>query len=228
MKDFIKDFNIDYLPEPYLVFKEGKRELFVLNNNPGHILENQVQARETIKSKYPGKCYAEVAEGMTDYYRGSEFAANEPIAYRRNDRMFDFAHKIRCDGMVNVETFFLHSASFNKQKFLNEYKGSELAKEYTEKLKKFLADKDVLAISGSGPIDPDNLKLSEWAEYQCDIIGLDISKAELIPIRRSEKGGNVSTAIIHSGRKFMTLMRGSNFLPDIPDSIFVKLSINND
>lgn len=225
LSGFRKDFDVDYLPEPYLAYGEGQKKLFVLNNNPGHVLENQVQARSTIQSQYPGRTYAEVARGMAGYYSSDEFEKSEPNAARRNRKIFQFAVRMGYDRIEVVETFFLHSASFDKKRFLKVYRDRKIVSEYIRHLKAYLEDKDVLVISSAScPITKD--RLSEWVGFQCDIIGMDIKKAKFTPMKRNE-AGNVSTAILCHDRKFMTLMCGYNNMPNIPENIFTSLAERN-
>ena len=217
LNGFEADFDVDYLPEPYLPLKSGRKTLYVLNYNPGHPLRNGKQSRKTIQAEYAGKSYAEVASGMVGYYLSEDFHSDEPNAYSRNQRMIAFAKKLGFDGVENLETFFLHSNMFDKKKFLCKYKDCPLAAGYAEALKDYLDDKIVMAINAVGSqrsISKETLREVPWIHYQAKIIGLDFEKAELYPLTTKDSG-KVTSAILKCGKKIMVFMMGANNLPKI-------------
>ncbi len=211
--EFSDDFETDYLPEPYYVIQDGKNPLYVLNNNPGGCLEEQQKSKF---NKTP--TYEEAAKKMADFYSSNDLG-NAKI---RINNMIKFAENRSFDGVVNVETFFLHSNSIDKSNFLNTYykngEGSKLVTEYLESLQTFLKDKPALAISAIGSneeITKDSLQNNSWVQLMCKTINLDFQKATFTQTSTSPKDGKVSSALLHDdeNHKYLTVMMGSNNIP---------------
>jgi hypothetical protein len=87
---------------------------------------------------------------------------------------------------------------------------------YVDSLRDLFADKPALYVSGSGPIDVDSPQITKWLELVASIIGLDLSRARVLPLK-SSKSGNVSVAALIGGTsevpKVITLRVGANGLP---------------
>ena len=209
--EFSRNFKTDYLPEPYYVVKDGENLLYVLNNNPGDVLEEQLKSKF---DKIPS--YEEAAKKMAEFYSSNDIGN----ATKRIDNMINFAEKRKFDGVFNVETFFLHSKSFDKTSFLKKYykngEGSELVIEYLKNLQTFLKDKPALAVTAVGSqnsITKESLENDCWVQLMCKTINLDLEKADLKPT--SKKDGKVTSALLidNENNKYMTLMMGSNNIP---------------
>ena len=225
LHDFEDDFQIDYLPEPYFTAQNGNNPLFVLNNNPGHGIPKQLW--ENIHKNNGIKHYIDAAEMMADYYWSDEFKSKEPNAFARMVKMLDFAKGIEKNGVINIETFFLHSPSLIKSVFINKYikDKNEMVLQYTQLLKAYLSDKSVLAIASIGSrssIDKNVLKSNDWVVFLCKIMGLNIDDANIIPITKSDKG-KISSCIVVDKNKYMAISMGNNNLPKISKEIYQKI-----
>ncbi|MBQ6472171.1 MAG: hypothetical protein IJJ33_09320 [Victivallales bacterium] len=222
LKEFGGDFQIDYLPEPYFTVKRGKRILYVLNNNPGHGIPRQLW--ENIHVGKAEKHYEEEAAKMADYYRSEDFKRKEPNAAARMVKMLEFAQGIGMDGVVNVEAFFLHSPDLKKAVFLKKYSNKKIVLQYTQLLKAYLNGKNTLAIASIGTnasIDCNALKRNEWIVYLCDVMGLNLDTAKIIPI--TKKYTKTTSCIVIDGDKIMAISMGSNNLPRISEIIYKRI-----
>ena len=103
LSDFAEDFELDYIPEPYFVLQPGKTPLYVLNYNPGGVLPSGEQHRTSVKTRKHGT-YEEAIEELAKIYRKMP-----GVARNRNDKCLKFAEEMGYNGVVCVETFFLHS-----------------------------------------------------------------------------------------------------------------------
>ena len=204
--DFKKKFSLDHLPEPYYYFKNCKNPLYVLNNNPGQGMN--IQKRTKIK----GSCYEDISKKIAnDNYKNSNKIGKSAVRRIKNSEKC--AEAFGCDGVVFVETFFLHSPDFKKNYFLKYYQNNEIVKTYFKLLGNFLKDKKVLCItatSSRGSLQGTKW-LNEWAGYQAKLIGLNLAKAKSIAI--TKKGKKVTSCLIHNNGKFLLGTMGSNNIP---------------
>ena len=208
---FKKDFQIGHIPEPYYILEEGKNPLYVLNYNPGAGLV--LQLRENVLSR-PHKTYREASSFLADYYK-NELEGNAP---KRNQKILEFMKAMGYDGAICLETFFMHSAKWNKGQFLKKYKSLLLADEYFKSLKAFLEGKPVLRISASSSskkakLDDYSTFKTSWTEHQDDLMGMSIEKMD--PVFVSERNGRHTSAVYacSSPEKFISFKMGSNDLP---------------
>lgn len=215
---FEKDFLISHIPEPYYTIQEGKNILYVLNYNPGHGLE--IQTRFKINQKNYTS-FKEVSSDLSQFYR-ENLHGN---AVSRNVKIRNFAQNLGFDGVMCVETFFLHSCKFNHDRFLRKYKENQLVKKYTNVLADYLKDKPVLRISAIGSnVNADDLLHTDdqWFDFQNKIMNFDPASAAFISIK-TKNAKTTSGIFVAPGQKFVSVMMGSNNLPKIDSSCFGEI-----
>lgn len=233
-----KDFQMDYLPEPYYYYELSGSQvtdacfnnpLFVLNNNPGGGLH--FQHRNAINSgPVKFKCYDDCSNYIANtYYRSNKYIGDS--ACRRIQKAIECANKLGCDGIIFVETFFLHSKKLNKIKYLKLY-NSEFSKpnskiiEYSNLLKNVLKGEKVLCITAVRPgisLGYNNINYwkNGWMQHQAGLIGLDLSSlnsSNIIPIIINNN--KCTSCLIKKNNKYMVCMQGSN---NIPNNILTHL-----
>ena len=142
---FDSDFNLFSLPEPYFPLSDGTNELVVLNNNPGGVLDFQLHSN-IIKTFDSEMSYQEIARKLQDKYAGDERIISG-AAHARNERIADVAGALGYDGVENVETFYLHSSSFDKKRFLKHYRTHELGVAYVDALRAYLSKRPVVIVA---------------------------------------------------------------------------------
>lgn len=225
---FARDFDVDFLPEPYYRLplngtQSGRRCLYVLNYNPGQCLPEQ--SRQNVASKSI-KNYSDMADTMARYYDSERFANGiGKNASKRNDKIKQFAQHGGFDSIMCLETFFLHSRKFDKDKFLSRYSEKPLVKAYNQKLKDFLADKAVLTIASIGSnksIGIESVMAKPWLSYQLQILGIDLNNAQQYVVRGSSQG-KTSAAFFVKGGKYISYMMGSNNLPILTEGQYGEL-----
>ena len=134
-----KNFQTEFMPETYY-WTPGKNDvssecmsdkiLYILNNNPGDGLP--CQTKEEIKREFGDESYAKISEQFYKYLQKDKTFNGTPKT--RLNKMQDFAKELNFDCIEDVEIFFLHSKSFNKNKFLKKYKNHPLVIKYTQSL----------------------------------------------------------------------------------------------
>ena len=133
--------------------------------------------------------------------------------------MLNFAYAIGMNGVVNVETFFLHSPAFKKHIVLKSYSQNNVVVQYTQLLKQFLTVKPVLAIAGLGKTCKSIQALrnyvmnQNWINYLSNIIGLSLANAIIIPVTNNQNG--ITSCLMIDGNKCLVLNQGGNNLPTI-------------
>lgn len=210
--DFDSDFNVFSLPEPYYPLKDGERTLVVLNNNPGGALPFQHYSE--ICRKFTDKStYADVAKWLMGKYVGEDSVIGG-ASKTRNERIIEVAEALGFNGVENVETFFMHSRAFNKTRFLKDLQEKSWVVKYKEALSSYLAEHPVAIVAAVGSGDsltPESLAQSDWILYQAGIAGLNLDRANLIPI--TEKSGKVTSCLVQYKNKHLICMMGSNNIP---------------
>lgn len=213
------DFQMDYLPEPYLNFNAGENPLYVLTTNPGNGMDDQ--SRDVIlkdKSKI-GICkddkYEEIAEKLAKFY----LEDLEGAAKRRIDGFLEISKNANFNGVIQLESYPFHSKTFpKKDNFLGDSKEDELFKEYTNLLKETLVDKTVIVLSAVGTQKSLSKKSidTDWLIWQADIMGLDLKNLKEKVLVEKEK--KVTSIFIYQKTNNITkgfiLMMGGNNLPN--------------
>ena len=219
------DFDTEFMPEPYYsvpVSNEscnGAKTLYVLNNNPGGGMP--WQKRDEIQEHYKNyKNYAAISEMLyNDHYNKLE---NAPGA--RLKKMEQIANECGFDRIEDIESFFLHSKSLNKNDFLSKTKDNVVVKEYTQVLTDYLREKPVLsvnAIRSDISISKQSIQSSPWLNHIAEIISLNIPNAEMKVINTKES--KVTSAALIADKKIMILQTGSNNIPNIPEKIMDEI-----
>ncbi len=229
-KDNLSDFkndkvfaeDLDYVPEPYYVLKEGNNPLYVLNYNPGG--SQGYQERSYIRSNKHDS-YRTVADQLANQYRSEEFRGT---ARGRNRSILEFASEMGYDGVWCVETFFLHSRNWNdKDRFVRNHQNNPRIKEYNRLLKEFLKDKPVLRIAASGHLDRPSTFRRLWVNYQNDIMGVDLNAMRLIKTSQTKNGisSGIFVGKVGTHEKFISMFQGNNLLPKLTPEHFAQLRI---
>jgi hypothetical protein len=220
--DFSKDFDISHLPEPYYPIKKGRNPLIVLNNNPGGVL--LFQEHSSILKEFPATVsYSDISDWLKDKYTNDDTIING-TAKTRISRIIQIEKIIDCDGIENVEAFFLHSNSFNKTQFLKNHLKNEITKKYAALLKNYLIDKSVLIVSAISSRNSPNLKEisnNSWLKHQAEIAGLCFDTASFHEI--TVKNKKITSCLIANNNKFLICTMGSNTIPKNTYSIIEQI-----
>ena len=212
LSEFADDFEIEHLPEPYYPTRLGDTRLVVVNNNPGCVRDFQHHTHVT-KTFSNEVSYEVISRWLMEQYdpKTSEINAN---AKSRIAKMIGIADVMGCEGVENVEMFFLHSKQFNKTRFLKNYAGKELVKTYQTSLLDYLADNKVLIVTAVGTtmrLDIETLSQSPWVREQARIASLDLEKAEIrYPTRKNDRP---TSAVVRAGDKVLICCMGTNNIP---------------
>lgn len=212
-----KEFQMAYLPEPYLGFGDSQNPLYVLTTNPGQGMP--VQLRDSIYSgKSPiskGNSYKEISELMANYYMKHLKGA----AKRRIEGFYEIAIGGGFDGVIQVESCPFHSAYLpKKNKLLKQYSFDSLLRAYTEVLKETLKNVSVISISAvatNRPLSTHSISSNPWLNWQSYIIGYSSKNTEILPIT-ARKGRTTSAFLFNQNRgliKGFILTMGGNYLP---------------
>ncbi len=204
-------FEMEVVPEPYLLYGSAEKPLYQLLTNPGTGMPH-IQSHSAVKNLGVGT-YAELAKHLAKFYLSDEFKS-AGLAYRRNVRALEVAKANGFSGVFSVETIPYHSDRLNKTQALRAIGEDPTLKKYSQLLKEELADKAVLVVSACSSkrsIDLSTATSNPWLSFQADLIGLCLKKAKVIPLVR--KGDKVTSAQLREGQKNMVLMMGSNALP---------------
>ena len=219
------DFDTEFMPEPYYLVPvsnesiNGAKTLYVLNNNPGGGIS--WQKRDEIHKQYEHyKNYAAISEMLyNDYYKDLKGAPGA-----RLNKMRQIADKLGFDIIEDIESFFLHSKSLNKNDFLSKTKDNAVVKEYTQVLTDYLREKPVLsvnAIRSDISISKQSIQGSPWLNHIAEIISLNISNAQMMELNTKEN--KVTSAALIADKKIMILQTGSNNIPNIPEKIMDEI-----
>ena len=219
--EFSPEFDVTHLPEPYFPIRKGNRRLAVLNNNPGGVLE--FQSHGQIAKEFAGNItYKAVADWLTDKYINGGVKLNAR-AKGRNAKVLKIADVLGANGVENLETFFLHSSSFNKSRFLKKHVKNETAEQYVEALRKYLRRMPVLIVACVGSkksLSAASLRKSEWLQFQASVAGMALESAEFKPVTRI--GAKVTSGILREGEKIMVCSMGSNNIPVAAAEVLAK------
>ena len=210
--DFDSDFNLFSLPEPYFPLQDGGDELIVLNNNPGGVLKFQLHSN-ILATVGEHESYRDVSRRLQVEYTGQQREISG-AAHARNERIKEIADTMGHKGIENVETFYLHSGSFDKKRFLKIYRAHPMVVAYVDSLRAYLADRPVVivaAVASGASLTKEAVKTSEWLCYQAAISGFDIDKATREPT--TTKHGKTTSGVFRSGDKVLICMMGSNSIP---------------
>ncbi len=210
--EFSKDFQNNYLPEPYYSIRVGNNPLFILNNNPGGSLSFQEHSL-FLKTFPNASTYTDVSLWLMDKYTGNN-AIIGGAAKTRVNRITQIAATLGYDGVENVETFFLHSNSFSKKMFLKKFSQNNTVNQYINTLTAYLIDKPVLivsAISSKNSLNLLEVSNNSWIKYQAEIAGLNLKEASFYGI--TSKNQKITAGLIKHRNKFLVCTMGSNTIP---------------
>jgi hypothetical protein len=224
-KSFSNDFDINYLPQPYYYLREGNDDFVVLNNYPGSGLP--FEEHSNIRKKFPGSSYKDLSEWLTKQFT-DENTELQQGNLERNKKILQIADTLGYKGVLNVETFFLHTNQFTRNKFIKIYSNIDIVKTYLEKLEEFLRPRTVL-IAGSvlnkKLLHIEILKKSRWIQLQAKVAGIDFSKAVISPI--TKKQNKITSILLVSGNKYMICNMGSSNIPNNTKEVFEESALQS-
>ncbi|MCR9117705.1 MAG: hypothetical protein NXI22_12240 [bacterium] len=210
-------FQVDHLPEPYLLFGSGENPLYVLTTNPGNGIEHQHRANILTGSSIVehSKKYCDAAKVLATYYTTQLTGP----AKNRIDGFMHLATRAGYDGFIQLESCPLHSGSLpSKRKLPQFFQEEPFLKKYVSALKDALRNMSVVglsAVASTTPITRDTVLASPWLKWQADLIGLVQDEADMLPL--TTRNSTPTSALIYSrtkqGVKGLLLMMGGNHLP---------------
>lgn len=213
------EFQIDYLPEPYLKFGECSNPLYVFTTNPGLGMPEQhrknILGGKSIAS--PNDPYSTISKVMGNYYLQHLKGA----ARNRIEAMIKLSNHSGFDGVIQIEACPFHSKSLPKKDSLLEHLSNDPALNgYEQCLKSVFFEKTVIAVSAIGTqatISIDSIKNRRWLNWQAGLIRLKTCDSKILPI--ITKGEKDTSAFIYSrSEKSVSgfiLMMGGNHLPKL-------------
>jgi len=219
--DFDSDFNLFSLPEPYFPLRDGGNEIVVLNNNPGGVLDFQLHSA-ILREVGDLETYQDVSRRLQDKYTGEDRVISS-AAHARNERVKDVADALGHGGIENVETFYLHSSSFDKKRFLKQYRTHPMVVAYTDALRAYLARRPVViiaAVASSESLTSRTIAASEWLCFQAGIAGFEIAKAKREAI--TKKSHKTTSGVFRYGDKTLICTMGSNNIPKDAGNVISK------
>ena len=215
-------FQLDFAPEPYLMFGEDGDDLdalYVLTTNPGGAIPVQahdyiLHGKSVISSQMP---YSMVSRKFAEFYLND--SAINSNAKKRIDKILRLANMIGKSRVIQIESCPFHSPDFPaKSHFIKTTQDNDFYKEYNKKLKSFLSDKVVLIVSAASSqksLSLESISNSTWLKWQANLISFDLQNSDFIKIVEKEGKTTSGLAISHHGddKKSIFLTMGSNNLP---------------
>ena len=209
-------FDLKAAPEPYIRLKAAKRELVALLTNPGSVMPHQ-RRRAILRGNSPlspSAKYATCAKALGKFY----LKKVKKAARRRNRALLDLAKLSGYGGVLYVECCPFHSARFpKKRKFVEAIEQDHLLGEYVERLRDYLHDKPVIAVSATATEQSltRKVRFSPWLEWQAALIGVRQDQSRFIPLIRTAGKTTAAAFVDKVGGtpKVLVLMMGGNHLP---------------
>ena len=210
-------FQMDHMPEPYLLFGDGERHLCVLTTNPGIGMEHQT--RQAIRANRscvePLDNYHDAAVKLAQFYSGHLRGQ----AKTRIDKLVSLAEQIGNTGVLQFESCPYHSAKLPEKRSLpDRFEQDSVMQDYTHLLENRLRNETCVALSAVGsnkPISQKTITENVWLSWQAGVMAFEPDTADIIPLSR--KGDKVTSAFIYSRMnglvKGFILMMGGNHLP---------------
>ncbi len=186
-------FTLEHAPEPYLLFGSGEQRCVFLSTNPGQGMPFQLRpesANDRLLKGVDG--YAAAAERLGSFYS----APRAPIsaAARANiASMIRIAGLFGAGQVLQAEAVPWHSATLpQKRQVIDDLRREEPTfARYEDALRTFLQREPlVLAWSAGTP----SSRSGEGLELKAALIGLDLGKAALLELERTDRG--VSQALL--------------------------------
>jgi len=226
-------FQIDHLPEPYLLFGDPSNPLVFLTTNPG--AGQDYQHRDAILSinsgvgVRPDAPYREFAVVLARFYGDRKNLS--PAASARIAAMRALATRAGFSGVLQVESIPFHSRVLpGKAKLSARVRRDPLLVEYAAALRDFLVDRTIVAVSAAGSrrsLGVETIRDSAWLSWQAEVMSLDLCRAENQPLVVS-CNGKVSCALVADrladSTKALVLMMGSNSLPAVEGEGFATIA----
>lgn len=212
-----KKFDLDAAPEPYIVFGSGQQPLVLLTTNPGRTMPHQQRAAVRAGRGPLSEAidYTTAASVLGAFY---EQRLAGRAAGRRIAAMRALSASVGANGVIQVEVCPFHSRSLpNKLGLLPEIDKGGLLTRYVEQARAFLIARRMVAISAvSSRVSLGHgMVLSPWITRQAEIAGLDLKRAQFVPLVNKKAKATCGTFLsCHDGvPKALVLMMGGNHLP---------------
>jgi len=210
-------FDLEAMPEPYLLFGNQENPLTVLTTNPGQTMERQkytsISSGEGLVK--PGGSYEKAAGVLGNYYKNNLTGQ----AKRRIDAQIDLAHEAGYSGVMQVECLPWHSKSLpDKGRIVNISREDPDLADYSSEVCGFLESRPVVALSAvSSKFDLREINLNHyaWINRLIELLSFDERGFRLVPL--TEKNGKVTSALfkdVHAETsKSILLVMGGNHFP---------------
>ena len=202
-------FQMNYLPEPYLVYSSGEEPLFFLTTNPGASLPFQHRDNYSKNSKYK-----QISQELVHIYRKK---LKGTTAGRRIEGIEYLKQQSGFDGLIQVESCPFHSKNLpNKKTLPSLIENEPVLSRYTEQLKYELQEKSVIALSAVSTrveISESSIKGNIWLSWQAELIGFNFNNINIIPLAKKES--RTTSAFLYSKdngsvKGFILVMGGNN------------------
>ena len=205
-------FQMEHAPEPYLLFGEEPRLVFV-TTNPGGALDIQRHPDVEPTSIFRrGRTYAETAAMLGRYYADPLGPINAN-ARSKNIAMSRIAKLLGYRGVLQVETLPWHSATLPKHLIGKVERDDPVAARYTRLLAEFLRTQKLVLSLAVGK--PEGARRA-GVDIKARILGLDMASATMTPLKTGALG-DVSQALFcaHNGGRTLGIFvnQGSDKFP---------------
>ncbi len=218
-----RTFEFDYAPEPYLVFGEEPRLVF-LSTNPGGALDVQKHPDVEPGSIFRRRTtYAETAAMLGRYYADPNGPINAS-ARAKNAAMSRIAALLGYRGVVQIEGLPWHSPNLVKARMEQVATEDLVARRYTRVLSDYLDTQAVVLSFCAGTPEAER---NAGVDIKARLLGLDVRSAVMTPLKRS-KTGRLSQALFCARRdgrvRGLFVNQGSDSLPaksDVTDAAII-------
>jgi hypothetical protein len=204
-------FQMDHIPEPYLLFGSTERPLVFVTLNPGGGFE--AQTREAI-ARFDSPVarelpYRENARRLARYYRYPNVINDN--ARHRIEAMLSFAGRLGFSGVLQLEAIPFHSSALAGPELSKLTQRRDVA-EYQTKLRSFLREPPC-AVAISAAKAP--FARSTKVRYFADLFNLDLGSFSSIVLKSGVSGPTVGALHAKNGEKarVITCRDGHNGLP---------------
>jgi hypothetical protein len=218
-----RTFEFEHAPEPYLIFGEEPRLVF-LSTNPGGALDIQRHPDQHPSSIFKrGSTYAETAAMLGRYYADPRGPINAK-ARAKNVAMSRIAALLGYRGVLQVEGLPWHSPKLDKARMERVATEDLVARRYTRALAEFLDTQQVVLSFCAGTPGAER---NAGVDIKAQLLGLDVRTCTMTPLKRSTSG-RLSQALFCArldGRvRGLFVNQGSDSLPaksDVTDAAIV-------
>jgi hypothetical protein len=198
-------FELDAMPEPYLLFGKVDDPLYFLTTNPGQVLDFQLR-------RSGEKDYSIRSRELAHYYRTQLKVKN---AKTRIKKVLELKDQLNKTGVVQIEVVPFHSKEFkarDKEIFSTKGFESNLYSKYYSLLQDFIRDKVVINLQGGAP-SKNRFYNNNWLKLIKDL--LNLNNLELFPLK-TKIDGKVTVGVLFDkeNHKYVICNQGMNNFPN--------------